>query len=100
MLMENLGKYAVDNSNNNNINNEVNYIINHTGAPGKMFIVVKYYLFGEKNDEIQTIIQQNELRQMMKDNEIEAKLKSQVYNKVFQRKESIIRKEEVVMTEE
>ena len=58
------------------INNEVNYIINQTGAQGKMFLVVKYYLYGEKNDEIEAIVYQNDLRQMMKDQyEIENRLK-------------------------
>jgi hypothetical protein len=75
-VMENLGRYAVMNSIGGVINGEVNYIINHTGAQGTMFQVVKYYLFGEKNDEIEAIIYQNDLREMMRETiEIEIKLK-------------------------
>ena len=51
--IDNLGNFAVDSALNGIIiNQDVKYIIKHTGTPGSMFIVVKYFLFGEQNDHI------------------------------------------------
>jgi len=61
-LVEQLGRYAIEQKGKGNIGPISRYIIQNTGATGKMFQVVKLHLFGEQHDDIDEIYYQHDLR--------------------------------------